>query len=172
MRPYLPRSAQSPATDVQLHGRRGWRNVRLIHSRLAFARPAPGQIIRHIESPSKTVKTDDPQVEPSLRRGMEWLAGAMAMKKPQQPSARAHPASAPAMEIEALPSDVWRTSRARLAPNAERTASSRCRVAPRAINRLATFAHAISSTAKTAPSRTHALSVARSASAAHGGSEP
>ena len=51
---------------------------------------------------------------------------------------------------------VWRTSRLRVAPSVMRTANSRSRAAPRAMKRLATFAHAINSTALTAPSRIQA----------------
>ena len=47
----------------------------------------------------------------------------------------------------------WRTIRKRLAPSATRTASSRRRASPRASSRLATLAHAISSTRPTAPTQ-------------------
>ena len=46
-----------------------------------------------------------------------------------------------------------RAKRQRPAPNAIRTAISRCRAAPRASSRFATFAHAINSTRPTMPSR-------------------
>ena len=48
----------------------------------------------------------------------------------------------------------WRTSRLRLAPMAERTASSRRRDAPRARSMLATFAQAMASTSPTAANST------------------
>ncbi len=51
----------------------------------------------------------------------------------------------------------WRTSRARPAPSAARTATSRIRDCARASWRLATFTHAISSTKPTAPSSTNSV---------------
>ena len=48
----------------------------------------------------------------------------------------------------------WRTIRRRVAPSAPRIAISRCRAAPRASSRFATFAQAMSSTNATAPAST------------------
>jgi len=67
------------------------------------------------------------------------------------------PAAAPISERRAASVSVCRINRPRLAPSAERTASSRSRPSPRTIIRLATFAQAISSTAKTEPSRIQAI---------------
>ena len=63
------------------------------------------------------------------------------------------PPSAPAAESTRLSASSWRTIRHRLAPSAARTASSRARPVPRASRRLATLAHAMSSTHATAPSQ-------------------
>ena len=82
--------------------------------------------------------------------------GATAMKTRSRISASTHPAAAPAIASMTASVSVWRISLPRLAPSADRTASSRSRAAPRAENRLATLAQAISSTANTAPSNTHA----------------
>ena len=90
-----------------------------------------------------------------LRKGRS--SGAIARKKRNSISATAHPITAPAADRTNASVRNWRVSRARLAPSAERTANSCSRLAPRATNRPATFAHEISSTAKTAPSRSHAI---------------
>ena len=79
------------------------------------------------------------------------------MKTRSRPSANAHPVIAPATDSRSDSVNAWRASLRRLAPRAERTASSRCRTAPRAMSRLATLAQAINSTASTAPRRTHAV---------------
>lgn len=70
--------------------------------------------------------------------------------------AEENPAADPAKKSKAASVSVCRMSRARLAPSAERIASSRSRAAPRAIIRLATFAQDISITASTDPSNIHA----------------
>jgi len=57
------------------------------------------------------------------------------------------------MARRTLSVSIWRIMRPRPAPRAARTAISFCRDAPRASIRLATFAHAISSTQPTAASR-------------------
>src|SRR5204862_94247 len=64
------------------------------------------------------------------------------------------PAPAPRGASSALSVRSWRTTRARPAPSAQRTAISRDRAAPRASRRFATLAQAISSTSRTAPIRT------------------
>ncbi len=51
---------------------------------------------------------------------------------------------------------IWRASRPRLAPKAERMANSLSRAAARAMSRLITFAQAISRTASTALNKIHA----------------
>ena len=60
----------------------------------------------------------------------------------------------PSSESTALSVRSWRTTRLRLAPNAMRTATSRCRTVARASSRLATLTTAIKSTSAIAPSNT------------------
>src|SRR6266513_2546815 len=60
----------------------------------------------------------------------------------------------PPNAMSALSESIWRTSAVCEAPRAARIAISRCRVVARVSNRLAMFAHAISSTNPTAPSMT------------------
>ena len=58
----------------------------------------------------------------------------------------------PARESNTLSVSNWRTMRPRPAPIAARMANSRLRPVARTSSRLATLAHAISSTSPTAPS--------------------
>ena len=60
----------------------------------------------------------------------------------------------PSSERTALSVRSWRTTLLRLAPNAMRTATSRCRTVARARSRLATLTTAINSTRAIAPSNT------------------
>jgi len=64
------------------------------------------------------------------------------------------PSVPPSIAITRLSVNSCRTSLARAAPRAERTASSRPRSQPRDRKRLATFAHAINSTSITAAAST------------------
>ena len=63
------------------------------------------------------------------------------------------PKTPPMHASNVLSTSSWRTTRARLAPSAIRTATSRARCADRASCRLATLAQAISRTKPTAPMR-------------------
>ena len=88
----------------------------------------------------------------SVRRGM--FPGT-SISNPRTPAApRARPRTPPHPASSTLSVSSWRTTRPRAAPIAERTANSRWRPAARASSRLATFAHAISSTSATAPNST------------------
>lgn len=82
--------------------------------------------------------------------------GEIEIKTRNKISASTHPAAAPATANSSASTSTCRMIRNRVAPSAERTASSRSLAAPRAENRLATLAHAISITASAAPSNTHA----------------
>ena len=81
-------------------------------------------------------------------------AGAKASRAGTPQNASKSPATPPASESTVLSVSNWRTSRQRPAPNALRTAISCPRPAARTKNRLATLAHAISSTNDTAPVKT------------------
>ena len=76
--------------------------------------------------------------------------------RPRRPAARparsSSPATPPSRPSSTLSVSSWRTSRCQLAPSAVRTAISFCRPVARVSSRLATFAHAISSTSVTEPS--------------------
>ena len=95
-------------------------------------------------------------IQPSRRispkRGK--LLGAIARSEPNPEPATAKPSVPPAKAINMLSVSSWRMRRTREAPIATRTAISRPRELPRARNKLATLAHAISSTKPIAPSRT------------------
>jgi hypothetical protein len=67
------------------------------------------------------------------------------------------PSSPPAVDSNTLSVSNWRTIRIRAAPSAERIANSRVRAVARAINRLATFEHAINSTTPTLPNKTRSV---------------
>ena len=82
------------------------------------------------------------------RRSLECLHCAHARPSPTRP---------PTSDSRTLSVSSCRTSRARLAPMARRTASSRRRAVALASNRLAIFAHAISSTAATTPPSRNAV---------------
>ena len=76
----------------------------------------------------------------------------LALKKSMPTFATTSPAAAPAAASTSASASSWVTVRLRLAPRAVRTAISLLRSTVRASSRLATFAHAISRTPKTAPS--------------------
>ena len=67
---------------------------------------------------------------------------------PQKANRR--PSKLPATASSRLSVRAWRTSRARVAPRADRSAISLCRAAPRASSRLATLVQAASKTSATA----------------------
>ena len=72
--------------------------------------------------------------------------------------AMTRPAAPPSRPSSRLSVSSWRTSRCQLAPSAVRTAISFCRPVARVSSRLATLAHAISSTSVTDPSTTSTAS--------------
>lgn len=80
-------------------------------------------------------------------------SGIVAMFTRSIQAASTTPTTAPARASSTLSVSSWRTMRPRPAPIAVRTAISRLRSAARASIRFATFAHAMSSTKATAPSR-------------------
>ena len=88
----------------------------------------------------------------SSRRGKSRAASTGA--SPTRNQASASPSAPPIADSSRLSVSSWRVSRPRLAPIAARTVSSRCRARPRDRQRLATFAHAISSTQATPAART------------------
>ena len=103
--------------------------------------------------PVKSVSTN---VNERIRRsGVGWIrmgeppAGISASRPRVSATASAIPTAPPTSERSTLSVSSWRTSCHRVAPIDSRTAISRCRMKPRAISRLATFAHAISSTRPT-----------------------
>ena len=85
-------------------------------------------------------------------RGM--LPGLIARTTCSATWAIARPAAPPRTPSSTLSVSSWRTSRFQLAPSAVLTAISFCRLVARVSNRLATLAHAISSTSATEPSTT------------------
>ena len=81
----------------------------------------------------------------------------MATKIRSRPSARSESRGGSKRSTTSSDStSACQMSRRRLAPRADRTARSRSRAVARVSSRLATLAHAISNTANTAPSNTHA----------------
>jgi hypothetical protein len=74
------------------------------------------------------------------------------LNQARPPTAISIPMAAPASERTPTSIRSWRMTRTRLAPRAERTATSFSRPAARANRRLATFAHPMSSTPIAAPS--------------------
>ncbi len=79
------------------------------------------------------------------------LSGNAVSRARRPPTAKTRPSAAPSSESRHPSAMNCRSSRPRLAPSADRTASSLCRDSARASSRLARFAHAISSTNSTAP---------------------
>ena len=79
------------------------------------------------------------------------FVGASATRSRMPSCARAKPSTAPPVASKRLSANICLTSRQGEPPNAARTASSRSRTEVRTSSRLATFAHAISSTKTTAP---------------------
>src|SRR5215472_9820900 len=112
---------------------------------------------------SKPLKTDTPTANRSTRQST-WTSS-MRGKSPGQkvrnglsPTlANMTPSSPPARPRSALSVRLCRTKRPRLAPSATRMANSRSRETARASIKLATFAHAISSTRPTAPSKSQSV---------------
>ena len=94
----------------------------------------------------------------SLRRGTS--VGATAVRTRSRPNASADPAAPPHMARSALSVRACRARRPRPAPRAIRIARSRSRAEARASIRLATFAHAIRTTASTAANSTQEVSLA------------
>ncbi len=88
----------------------------------------------------------------SLKRGK--LLGAIARSEPNPDPATAKPSAPPVKAMTMLSVSNWRMRRTLEAPIATRTAISLPRELPRARNKLATLAQAISSTKPIAPSRT------------------
>ena len=119
------------------------------------AAPGRGDDTRSAGKRPKTmpVASDSPSANAST--GSIDAHGARSRKRhgrnlPEAAQERPPPARFPARRRAGsdmvLSVSIWRTSRARLAPSAARTAISRDRFIARASSRLATFAHAISST--------------------------
>ncbi len=102
-----------------------------------------------------TVTANDTQTAVKSTAGVAWLgimAGASDSKAGTAPPARTTPSRPPASAITAASASPKPINRARLAPSAALTASSCSRWLPRASNKLARFAHAISNTIADAPS--------------------
>jgi hypothetical protein len=98
-----------------------------------------------------STRQSTPMAEPSSpMRGRPAGLTASRARTPAKPSAK--PKTPPVTESKTLSVSSWRTMRMRLAPRAERTASSRLRPVARTSSRLATLAQAMSSTRATAPS--------------------
>ena len=119
-----------------------------------------GLAVRSAGSKPKTrpVKTETPSVKPRSRRSgspdstlRACSEGKSAIKPEPVQVARTIPRRPPPSASTRLSTRSWRTTRNRLAPSATRIATSRWRLAPRARIRLATLAHAISSTRPTIP---------------------
>ena len=94
---------------------------------------------------ASTVPSSDTAVARGRPSGDSWISASMpncASSSPKPP---------PIAASTRLSATSWRTMRQRLPPMAARTASSRSRAEARTSSRLATFAHAISSTNTTAP---------------------
>ena len=85
------------------------------------------------------------------------LAGPSATSARVHQKAAARPAAPPSTPSRMLSARNCRTRRARPAPSAARTATSRVRDCARASSRFATLTHAISSTKLTAPSSTSSV---------------
>ena len=85
----------------------------------------------------------------SLTRGA--FDGASETSPPTAQTPNTSPTAPPRPARSTLSVSSCRTTRARVAPSATRTASSRPRAEPRASSRFAMFAHAIRSTKPTAP---------------------
>ena len=83
------------------------------------------------------------------------LAGPIAMRTLIPAHASPTPNAAPATDSTRLSTSICRSRSPRFPPNADRTASSRSRWLVRTSRRLATLAHAISSTNTTAPISVH-----------------
>ena len=102
-------------------------------------------------APSVKSRTDT-SMPAGLTSAIGWDLEDCSTRTPHQAAAR--PAAPPARASRTLSVRSWRTTRHRPAPSAARMASSRRRPPARISSRLATFAHATSSTSATAPSRT------------------
>ncbi len=98
----------------------------------------------------QSIPTNDPA---SPSRGKSAVFTASSARMPTNPSAR--PNAPPATDNSTPSASSRRRRCARPAPSAKRMATSRRRPMARINNRLATLAHAISSTNTTAPSSTH-----------------
>ena len=83
------------------------------------------------------------------------MFSASSARMPSVPKRR--PSTPPASESSTLSVSSCRMMRPRPAPIAARTAISRLRPVARTSSRFATFAHAMSSTRPTAPSRIHSV---------------
>ena len=87
----------------------------------------------------------------SASRGTVRAPICLSSCRPQ--TERMIPAAAPAIASNTLSVSIWRSNRQRPAPRATRIASSRSRALALASSMVARFAHAISSTKITAPSK-------------------
>ena len=128
-------------------------------SRPALLRPSPSEpfgaragarpLSRPVssETPSE-IHSTLPSTATASRRGMFGAARPRTMSKLQVDSRS--PAAPPMRARARLSTNRSLAMRLRVAPIARRIAISRCRTAPRASSRLATFAHATSSTNPTA----------------------
>ena len=113
-------------------------------------------------SPKRTpVSRLSPIAKITIRRSIATAAvrvrsrGANARRPATPARATPRPSNPPAAPSTRLSVIIWRTTRHRPAPIAERTASSRRRAVCRASNRFATFAHATASNKPTAPNSTY-----------------
>ena len=103
-----------------------------------------------VTTPANTAKASTTgSIATASSRGRSFGPSASSTSMPAR--ARIRPRPVPHAAITRLSASIWRTSCPRLAPIAARTASSRLRPAARTTSRLATLAHAISSTNATAP---------------------
>jgi len=116
------------------------------HARSAGNTPKPTPVRQETSAAKISTRTS---IDGACAMGSE--AGTNRVSKRTAPAATSTPAAPPVSASTRLSVISWRTRRSRPAPMAVRTASSRCRANPRAINRFARFAQAISSTQSAAP---------------------
>ena len=112
----------------------------------------PNRMPETSDTPSAKSKTRTSIVACSSR-GMP--SGAMETNMRSRSWANQHPPRPPSTPSSRLSVSACRAKRERVAPRAVRTANSRARLVARARSRFATLVHATSSTARTAPRRTH-----------------
>ena len=134
-----------PTTDAASLLSAGARSAWLARS--AGTRPKPTPV--STESPSVKSPTRQSGAAESVRAA-SWKGSARISASPTQ-YASCRPTRPPASESVTLSTSCRRTRRMRLAPSARRTAVSFSRAEARVSSRLATLAHAISSTRPTMP---------------------